>query len=111
MLQLVEKSIREKIGGLVRRKMLTKPKYGWSDFELDGTSLYGLSYLNDIAFVWLEDAIHGLEVLRPFCVEGFMEPNRFICNVSYWNCHIICEDDEGQSLVQEEFFGENHCFF
>lgn len=23
-----------------------------------------------------------------------MEPGRFLCIVSYWNCHIICETDD-----------------
>lgn len=53
--------------------MLTKPHAGWSDFQLNGTSLYGLSYLDDIAFEWLEQAIHGLETMLPFCVKGFMD--------------------------------------
>ena len=73
--------------------MLGKPVYGWSNFQLEGTSRYSLSYLDDIAFMWVEQAIHGLEEMLPFCVKGFMEPNRFLCVVSYWNCHIICEDD------------------
>ena len=30
--------------------MLTKPEYGWSDFNLDGTSVYPLSYLDNIPF-------------------------------------------------------------
>lgn len=74
--------------------MLSKPVYGWSDFHLENTSVYSLSYLDDLAFVWIEQAIGGLETMRPFCVKAFMEPNRFLCLVSYWNCHIICEDDE-----------------
>ena len=82
--------------------MLTKPHAGWSDFQLDGTSLYGLSYLDDIAFEWLEQAIHGLETMLPFCVKGFMEPGRFLCVVSYWNCHIICENDERNQLDNED---------
>lgn len=82
--------------------MLTKPKYGWTNFQLDGTSLYGLSYLDDIAFEWLDQAIHGLETMMPFCVKGFMEPNRFLCTVSYWNCHIICEDDERLPLDEND---------
>lgn len=82
--------------------MLTKPVYGWSDFQLENTSVYGLSYLDDIAFEWIDQAIHGLETLMPFCVKGFMEPNRFLCLVSYWNCHIICEDDERQPLDKED---------
>ena len=78
--------------------MLTTPDCGWSDFSLDGTSEYPLSYLDNIPFNWLDDAIHGLETLNPFCVKGFMEPGRFICVVSFWNCHIICEDEDRDPL-------------
>jgi hypothetical protein len=78
--------------------MLTKPEAGWSYFSLDGTSVYPLSYLDDIPFEWLDEAIHGLEILNPFCVKGFMEPGRFICVVSFWNCHIICEDEDRDPL-------------
>ncbi len=81
--------------------MLTKPKYGWSDFQLEGTCKYGLSYTDDIALEWVEQAIHGLETMLPFCVKGFLEPDRFLCIVSYWNCHIICEDDERKPLDKE----------
>lgn len=65
-----------------------------------------MSYLDDIAYEWLEQAIHGLETLMPFCVKGFMEPERFLCLVSYWNCHIICEDDESEPLAEEEIVHE-----
>ena len=82
--------------------MLTKPDCGWTDFKLDGTNIYGLSYLDDIAFEWLDQCIHGLETMNPFCVKGFLEPNRFICVVSYWNCHIIVEDDDRAPLKKEE---------
>lgn len=68
--------------------------------------VYGLSYLDDIAFEWVEQAIHGLETMRPFCVKGFLEPNRFLCTVSYWNCHLVCEDDERYPLNQEELIHE-----
>ncbi|MDY3828170.1 MAG: hypothetical protein SOZ71_05235 [Clostridium sp.] len=57
--------------------MLTKPHNGWSDFQLNGTSLYGLSYIDDIVFEWVEQAIHGIETMLPFCVKGFMEAGRF----------------------------------
>ncbi len=57
--------------------MLTKPQYGWSDFSLNGTSVYGLSYLTDVAFEWVGQAIHGLETLHPFCVKGSL--NRTEC--------------------------------
>ena len=86
--------------------MLTKPKSGWSDFSLDGCNTYGLSYLDDIAFEWIDQAIHGLETMNPFCVKGFLEPNRFLCTVSYWNCHITIEDDERYPLDREDVINE-----
>lgn len=78
--------------------MLSKPKYGWTEFKLEGTSEYSLSYTDDIAFEWLYQSIFGLEHWKPFCVSGFLEPNRFLCVVSYENCHIIIEDDFGNPL-------------
>lgn len=86
--------------------MLTKPVHGWSKFQLEGTSVYELSYLTDVAFDWLTQAIHGLETMLPFCVNGFLEPNRFLCTVSYWNCHIVCENDERFPLNKERVFHE-----
>ena len=86
--------------------MLTKPDAGWSDFSLDGTSVYTLGYLDNIPFEWLDDAIHGLETLNPFCVKGFMEPGRFICVVSFWNCHIICEDEDRDPLTPQNTIHE-----
>ena len=86
--------------------MLTKPEHGWSDFSLDGTSVYTLGYLDNIPFEWLDDAIHGLETLNPFCVKGFMEPGRFICVVSFWNCHIICEDEDRDPLTPQNTIHE-----
>jgi len=82
--------------------MLTEPRHGWTDFSLEGASSYGLSYLDDIAFEWVEQAIHGLETMLPFCVKGFLEPNRLLCTVSYWNCHIVVEDDERKPLGPED---------
>lgn len=74
--------------------MLTKPEFGWSDFSLEGTSVYELSYLTDIAFEWIDAAISGLKNLHPFSVKGYLEPNRLICTVSFYNCHIIIEDED-----------------
>lgn len=73
--------------------MLSKPYSGWSDFKLEGTSTYSLSYLDDIAFEWLEAAMHGLKTQKPFCVKGFMEPKRFLCVVSYYNCYVVIEEE------------------
>lgn len=86
--------------------MLTKPSSGWSDFQLEDTSVYGLSYLSDIAFDWLAQAIHGLETMMPFCVKGYLEPDRFLCVVSYWNCHIVCEDEDWNPLDAEGIINE-----
>ena len=75
--------------------MLTKPQAGWTDFSLEGTSVYGLSYLDDVGIEWVEQAIHGLETLCPFCVHGNLEPGRMLCVVSYWNCYIFYEHEGG----------------
>lgn len=82
--------------------MLSEPKSGWSTFHMDGTQLYSLSYLDDIAFEWIDQAIHGLETLLPFCVKGFMEPTRFLCLVSYGECLIISEDEDRNEASVEE---------
>ena len=63
--------------------MLTKPVSGWSDFHLEGTSEWGLSDLDNITFDRLEQANRSLETLSPFCLKGFLEPNRLLCTVSY----------------------------
>lgn len=60
--------------------------------------------MDDIAFEWLEQAIHGLETMLPFCVKGFMEPGRFLCIVSYYNCHILIERED-REFLPEEYLG------
>ena len=89
-----------------REKMLSKPKYGWTDFQLEGTSSYSLSYLDDIPLEWLDQAICGLKQMRPFCVKGFLEPRRFLCLVSYWNCHILVEEDGREPLGETDITSE-----
>ena len=86
--------------------MLSKPDAGWTEFRLDGTSSYWLSYLDNIPLDWLNQAINGLETMLPFCVKGFMEPTRFLCVVSYWNCHIICEDEHRSPLNNSDTIRE-----
>lgn len=86
--------------------MLSKPQYGWTEFCLSGTSPYQLSYLDDIAFDWVDQAIHGLRTMLPFSVKGFLEPNRFLCVVSYWNCHIIVKNDSDDTLTDEDIHSE-----
>ncbi|WP_299458075.1 hypothetical protein [uncultured Rikenella sp.] len=81
--------------------MLTRPKGGWTDFSLEGTSEYGLSYVDDIAFEWLDQAIHGLETLAPFCVTGYMEPDRMVCVVSLRRCHVFVEDEDTSAMVED----------
>ena len=77
--------------------MLSKPDSGWSVFSL-GKKKYQLSYLSDIANDWLDQAIKGLEMGKPFTVYGFLEPRRMLCTVSYWNTHIFLEDDDNVEL-------------
>ena len=86
--------------------MLTKPYSGWTDFQLEGTSKYSLSYLDDIAFEWIDQSIHGLETMLPFCVKGFLEPDRMLCTVSFWNCHIVIENDERNPLEKGDIVNE-----
>lgn len=92
--------------------MLTPPKYGWTHFGLEGFECtYRLSDVFDnIAFRWVDQAVHGLETLSPFCVKGYMEPDRMICVVSYWNCRVFVEreEKEGSEKIRENSFGESH---
>ena len=81
--------------------MLSKPDAGWSNFSLCEKEFF-LSYLTNIPFEWLDQAIHGLETLLPFTVHGFCEPGRMLCTVSYWNCHIIFEDEDRAALCKED---------
>ena len=78
--------------------MLTKPEAGWTEFHLEGTHTYTLSYMDRIASDWMGQAIHGLETMLPFCVKGFLEPGRVLCTVSYWNCHVIYGSDGSEPL-------------
>lgn len=61
--------------------MLSAPDCGWTDFELEGTSCYGLSYLTDIPTDWMTRAIRGLMIMEPFTVEGYLEPGILRCTV------------------------------
>ena len=74
--------------------MLEKPRNGWSLFKLTpNCPSYDLSYLTDVSFEWLAQAIHGLRTLDTFAVHGVCEPGRMICVVSYWNCYVIFEGE------------------
>ena len=75
--------------------MLGKPEAGWSEFQLGSEETrYDLSYLTDVAYEWLIQAIHGLETMEPFSVHGVCEPGRVICTISYWSCYVIFEDED-----------------
>ena len=80
--------------------MLNRPDAGWSCFSLCEKEFF-LSYLTNIPCQWLDQAIHGLETLSPFAVHGVCEPGRMICTVSYWNCHIIFENEDRSVLRKE----------
>ena len=74
--------------------MLSKPRDGWSTFQISEKYFYGLSFLTDIAFDWLDQAIHGMRTLKPFAVHGFCEPGRMVCMVSYHACYVVFERDD-----------------
>lgn len=86
-------------------RMLSAPSSGWVSFQLLGTNIYELSYLDDIPFEWVEQAINGLRTDSPFVVRGNLEPTRFLCLVSYYNCHIIMENerdnDDAEGVMHE----------
>ena len=81
--------------------MLSRPEYGWTHFRLGNETEYRLSYLTDVAFEWLTQAIHGLKTMDVFSVHGFSEPGRMVCTVSYWSCYIIFEDDGPAPTCEE----------
>lgn len=87
--------------------MLSKPLHGWTDFQLEGAGRSSLSYLTDIPFEWLNQAIHGLETRSPFCVEAYLEPGRLLCLVSYWNCYVFYEDEEPHPSEEKEISGNS----
>lgn len=72
--------------------MLSIPSHGWCEFKLNDTSIYGLSYVTNVPFDWVEAAIHGLQTNHPFCVSGSFEPGHFLCTVSYSVCFIVTEE-------------------
>ena len=81
--------------------MLTKPWYGWSDFQIGTSPVYSLSYISlAIPFSWLESAIEGLNSDNPFTVTAEMEPGLVVCEVSKDCSHLIVYDDI--SPVEEE---------
>ena len=71
--------------------MLEKPSYGWTSFQPDVNWDMGLSYLDDIAFYWLDAAIGGLLRNEPFTVEGHSEPGFMTCTVNDDYCYIHYE--------------------
>ena len=85
--------------------MLSKPECGWTTFAM-GETKCSLSYLTNVPMDWLNEAIHGLETLRPFTVHGYLEPGRMLCTVSYWNCYLIFEDDGKSPLSTDELSQE-----
>lgn len=74
--------------------MLSKPKYGWTTFSLPGTSEYKLSDLDDLPINWLDDAIHGFESKRAFCVSCNMEPEELYCVIDVCGSFIVTGEDD-----------------
>lgn len=84
--------------------MLSIPQFGCVWFQLNDTELYSLSNIDDIAFDWIEQAINGLSTDNPFCVKGNLEPWNFLCVVSYYNCHVICEDNSNRKYESKDLY-------
>ncbi len=80
--------------------MLTPPQYGWTWFQLGGSERYHLSYLTDVPFDWLIQAINGLKSRSVFAVHGFCEPGRMICTVSYRCCYVMFEQSEEEPVLE-----------
>ena len=74
--------------------MLSKPEHGWTNFTLNDQFLGSFSYLTNLPIEWLDQAIHGLETLHPFCVHGNCEPAKVICVVSHHSCFVFTAEDE-----------------
>ena len=88
--------------------MLTKPWYGWSDFQIGSSPFYPLSYYPlTLPFGWLEPAIEGLENDMPFTVEAGMEPELLICEVSKESCHLKVYSDE-YPVEEEKILDETY---
>ena len=88
--------------------MLTKPRYGWSDFQIGTSPFFSLSYIGPtLPFSWLESAIEGLEQGKPFTVEGELEPELLICEVSEDSCHIKTYSD-AYSAEKEKILDETY---
>lgn len=87
--------------------MLSKPDYGWSDFQICDDHTYSLSYLTDVVCDWLDQAIHGLKTREPFAVHGYCEPGRMVCLVSYYTCYVVFEADggKGENKGYKDLFG------
>ena len=84
--------------------MLGIPEHGWVMFNVSDTVGYDLSYLTNVAIEWMRNATYGLKNMTPFAVEGFCEPGRMLCTVSYWKCYVFFEDeDKGGDLLQGPF--------
>lgn len=85
--------------------MLGAPEDGWSKFSL-GKQTFWLSHLTCVPIEWLDQAIHGLETLEPFIVHGQLEPTRLLCIVSYWECHIIVEEQNPKEPMLDDEYSE-----
>lgn len=75
--------------------MLSKPEWGWTDFQLPGSKIYPLSYVSECTPInWLERAVVALkEDKDSFLVSGFMEANSMVCSVEKNQCKICVRED------------------
>lgn len=65
-------------------------------------NLYIWSYLFAGCSFWMAGSSHPWPWINvSFHSRGFLEPNRFLCTVSYWNCFVLIEDNESAPMSEE----------
>ena len=89
--------------------MLSRPRNGWTLFQIGESKEYPLSdVFDDIAFTWTEQAILGLESRCAFCVSGFTEPFEVYCTVSDFYCFIITDEEEDEEISDDYIDGDEY---
>ena len=75
--------------------MIRNDNYRFADITLHGGYKTSLSYMTDIPYQWLVQAIFGLKKDTNIVVSGMTEPGRELFTFTETSYHIIyeCEDD------------------
>ena len=75
--------------------MIKNDNFRYADITLHGDYTASLSYMTDIPYQWLVQAIFGLKKDASITVAGLTEPGRKLFTFTDTSCHIIyeCESD------------------